>query len=148
MAEDRTLAARLPGPLGELARRGHGGAALILVRERGGLKMYVPARPQPSSPVVAMIGAKAAGVLADICGSAHIDVPSRGCLEESLKAAVLRAAGSTRDIAQATGATERYVRMVRNSGQPQGWRQPRRAKPKDERQIDLEGWLAEAKPKP
>ncbi len=142
MAEDRTLAARLPGPLGELARRGHGGAALILVRERGGLKLYIPKRLLPSSSLVTLIGEKAAAVLIDICGNSHIDVPSRGCLNDTLKAAVLRADGSTREISQATGATERYVRMVRNGGAPQPWHRPRRAKPKDERQIDLEGWLA------
>ncbi len=144
MAEDRSLSARLTGPLSELARRGHGGAALILVREWGGTKRSIPARLRDNSPLVALIGIPATVALIDICRgvSRHLDIPSRSCLEDNLKAVVLRATGTTREIAIATGATERYVRMVRNvGGDAEPWRRPRKAKPSDDRQTDLVQWL-------
>jgi hypothetical protein len=142
MTDDRSLSARLPGPLGELARCGHGGAALRLVREWGGTKRSVPGRLREPSPLVELIGAEAAAALIDICGPCRLDIPSRACLEDTLKAKVLLAEGTTREIAVATGATERYVRMTRNAGMPATWTRPRRAKPKDERQTDLVDWLS------
>lgn len=146
--DTKRLALSLPGHLGEMARRGHGGAALKLLQEWGGTKRYIPAHPRPGSPLVEIVGMEAAQVLADLCGSTDYDIPSRawlGGLGATQKAAILRAEGGTREVAEALGCSERYVRMVRDDTDTQpAFGTRRRRRPTDERQIDILDWLTGA----
>ena len=107
----------LSGHLGELVRRGHGGAAVRLVLEWGGQKRYIPKVPATDSALVAVVGVAAAQVLADLAGGEYYDIPPRTVLKgDSLKQQILRADGSTREVAQGLGTTERHVRRVRKDG--------------------------------
>lgn len=119
----------LPGLLGELARRGHGGEALKLAAAWGGTKRYIPARPNPDSEICKVISLEAALVLAETYGGKDNDIPRAAGLG-SVKAALRRfdpgGTGGTTDAARAVGCTARYVRMVRNG-----------AKDKDDRQGEL-----------
>lgn len=131
----------LPGVAGELARRGFGGEAVRLMLEWGGTKRTIPQNPVPGSPLVGVVGMDAALVLAALYGNTQVDIPSKGTLEETLKAGILRRAGNgdgTRAIAMALGCTERYVRAVlRRSGTP-----PRPdPRGRDSRQLDLIAYL-------
>lgn len=138
----------LTGPLAELQRRGHGGAAVRLVLEWGGTARYIPFEPGAKSPLVGVIGMAAARVLCDIvsrdagrkrrgqASGVYIDIPSRKALEDTDKGAILRHEGGTRETAQAIGCSERYVREVRNGGQGRGGR-PSKARPRDGRQTSL-----------
>jgi len=121
----------LPGILGELARRGHGGAALVLAHRWGGTKRYISARP--GSALVDLIGAKAAAIVAVLCGGGDHDIPRAAVLDE-LKTKILTHPGTTRETAIALGCHERYVRMVRNSG---GGIPAPRQRPVDTRQLSL-----------
>ncbi len=115
---DRT-SLQLPGILGDLARRGHGGAALILADRWGGTKRYLS--DKPGSALVDLIGGRAAAILVQIIsdGTASAgrpyDIP-RAAVLEALKPKILVYPGTTRETAVALGVTERYVRMVRNAG--------------------------------
>lgn len=132
----------LPGHLGELARRGHGAAALKLIHAWGGTKRRIPKVPRPGQPIVAIMGLAAARELADLCGALDYDIPSKACLSTSVKAQILRADGGTREIAEAHGCTERYVRMIRSDPTAALAAPRRRRRIADERQTDIEAWLA------
>lgn len=120
----------LSGHLGELVRRGHGGAAVRLVLEWGGEKRYIPQTPAPGSALVGVVGMGAALVLAELAGGEYYDIPPRAVLAgDSLKQQILRADGSTREVAQRLGTTERHVRRVRKDG---GYK---RRRPVDSRQL-------------
>ena len=109
----------LPGCLGELVRRGHPKAALILLAERGGATVYVPKTPKPGQPLVELIGLDAAMVLAELRpGGDHVEVPlatNRYALKQRILAAVPL---GTREIARLLGTTERHVRRVRALTRP------------------------------
>lgn len=104
----------LPGLLGELARRGHGGEALKLAAAWGGTKRYIPSNPTADSEICKIISLEAARVLAETHGGKDNDIPRAAGLG-NVKAALRRldAVGTT-DAARAVGCTARYVRMVRN----------------------------------
>jgi len=122
----------LSGHLGELVRRGHGGAAVRLILEWGGSKRYIPEEPQPNSPLVAVVGMAAANVLAELFGGNYYDIPPRMVLDgESLKQQILKEDGTTREVAQKLGTTERHVRRVRRDGGCE----PRSKRPVDIRQL-------------
>lgn len=122
----------LSGQLGELARRGHGGAAVRLILDWGGRKKYIPKHPTPDCPLVSVIGMDAARVLAELVGGEHYDIPPRSVLSgESLKQQILRAEGTTSEIAGRLGTTERHVRRVLRAGDR------RRRRPVDIRQISM-----------
>ncbi|MBF0095444.1 MAG: hypothetical protein HQL34_12995 [Alphaproteobacteria bacterium] len=129
MTEAKT-SLRLPGILGELARRGHGGAALILAEAWGGTKHYIS--DLPGSALVRLIGAAAASVVAEKLRGEQHDIPNAKGLD-SLKGRILEHPGTTRETAVALGCHERYVRYVRNAGAPA----PKRTRPADERQLSL-----------
>lgn len=107
---------RLTGHVAELVRRGFADAARRLIREWGGQKRYVPARPHPESPLVELLGDEAARASAEIVGGEYCEVPPRSVLSEDLKQRILRETGTTREIAARLGTTERHVRRVRNAG--------------------------------
>jgi hypothetical protein len=114
------MSAKIPplsGYLGELVRRGHGGAAVRLILEWGGAKRYIPKEPQTGSPLVDIVGMAAATVLAELTGGDYYDIPPRVVLDgESLKQQILKEDGTTREVAQKLGTTERHVRRVRKDG--------------------------------
>lgn len=124
----------LSGHLGELVRRGFGGAAVRLVLEWGGSKRYVPHNPQPGSALVEIVGLSAALALSELAGGDYYDVPPRTILDgETLKQQILKEGGSTREVAVKLGTTERHVRRVRRDGECKSSRR----KPVDERQCSL-----------
>jgi hypothetical protein len=142
----KALLARVTGPLGQLARQGHGGAVQLLIHHWGGTKRYVAEVPPADGPLVGLIGRAAAAALAAIVSdmdiARQIDIPSPHALEAALKLAILAHPGTTREAAQALGCTERYVRMVRAAGMEAAERSARRAKPVDLRQITIFDHLA------
>lgn len=121
----------LPGILGELARRGHGGAALVLAEAWGGTKRYIS--DKPGSALVTLIGSAAAAVVAEKLRGEHHDIPNAAGMD-SLKEKILAHPGTTRETAMALGCHERYVRHVRNSGVAPV---PKRGRPADDRQLSL-----------
>lgn len=136
---------RLSGPLGELQRRGYGGAAVRLVMEWGGGKRYVPFVAKPGQKLVGIMGLAAAQALGDITREQatgagdfrgegkYLDLPSRSTLEPTLKGEILRHGGTDRQVAQDLGCTERYVRLLRQSA---GKGRMKKSRPKDDRQAD------------
>lgn len=122
----------LPGMLGELARAGMGGKALILAHNWGGTKRYIPASPRPEHALVQMIGMAAARILAEAWGGGHHDIPRAAVLDD-LKRQILDHPGTTRETAIALGCTERWVREVRAGG----GETRHRGKPIDPRQISM-----------
>lgn len=123
----------LSGHLGELVRRGHGGAAVRLIMEWGGTRHYIPATPTPDSPLVGVIGMAAAKSLAELCGGGYYDVPPRLVLAgESLKSQILREPGTALEIAVKLGTTQCYVRRVLGSAETR-----RRSRRHDIRQMDM-----------
>ncbi|GEM_PF-6878250 len=135
---------RLSGPLGELQRRGHGGAAVRLVLTLGGTKRYVPFVARHGQKLVEIMGLAAAQALGDIAreeatGAGEyrgegktLDLPSRTTLEPTLKGEIFRHGGTDRQVALDLGCTERYVRLLRQSA----GKVKKKSRPKDERQID------------
>ncbi|HYH17592.1 MAG TPA: hypothetical protein VD995_03140 [Azospirillum sp.] len=101
----------MPGILGDLARAGHVDAAWKLVQAWGGTKRKVPANPRLGQPLVELIGLEAAQVLAAIYPGEQVDVPNAKSTK-ALKQHILRATGTTRQIAMELGCTERHVRKV------------------------------------
>ncbi|MBF0375075.1 MAG: hypothetical protein HQL39_16865 [Alphaproteobacteria bacterium] len=129
----------LAGPLGALARAGHGGAALLIVKHWGGQCHYVGQRQHPGTPLALLVGLDAAQALADILWrrggtrGGQLDVVSPAALSPAKKGDIARAEGTTREVARAAGVTERYVRLVRASDD-----QPaRKERPRDPRQGSL-----------
>jgi hypothetical protein len=115
---------QLPGILGELSRRGHGGEALKLAAAWGGTKRYIPARPTADSEICKVISLEAALVLAEAYGNRHHDIPLAAGVGNK-KAALRRVveeSGNTA-AARAVGCTARYVRMVRNGSRQKDPRQ-------------------------
>ena len=130
------------GPLGELQRRGHDDAVVHLMKEWGGQNHYIPFKPTENSPVVKVIGMEAARALCDIIkidktrtrlalkGDAGargecINIPSRRSLTPSLKPAILRHSGRTREVARELGCTEGYLGASPGAMRPVTWPAPR-----------------------
>jgi hypothetical protein len=107
--------AGLPGCLGDLARAGHLAAAWVLLRERGGTSIYVPATPSCDSALVQLIGLPATQALLDIYGSGSLPVPLASH-RSNLKARILRADDtvSNRRLARELGTTEQTVSRIRS----------------------------------
>ena len=105
-----------PQGLQELAGIIGAEAALILAREAGGLKQYVPARAKPSHPWARLIGLPALEALCAARGGEQIEIP-RGAHLDPLRPQILAMARqglSRRAIARRLGCTERYARLVCN----------------------------------
>lgn len=118
----------LAGVLGELVRLGFRRAALTLLRERGGISVYVPADPQTGQPLVDLIGMDAARALAGLYGGDHVEIASRNAMATA-KQRILRdvAAGAsgTNALALKHGVSSRHVRAVVENARP------------DPRQLDM-----------
>lgn len=146
----------LSGVVGRLAAAGHGGAALKLINEKGGGRVYLPATKNVEGSALAeLIGAAAAAALVDLAGEARsLDIPPPSVLKPGAKAAVLAdcLAGelTTLEIARRHGVTEKYVRMLKAqqgcASPPGGVKLKGRKKTIDPRQMDIEDFLAETLP--
>lgn len=103
----------LPIGIQEWARLTDVPTVLKVLREWGGLKVYIPTKLSESSPWVALVGADHARTIIDVFGNQHVDIPS--FRRRSLKVRILAFPTDTptREIAKKVRCTERYVRMVR-----------------------------------
>lgn len=114
-AARRHSAAALPMLLADFAAIIGLAKALDLARARGGVRVYIPKTPMAGSgELAAIIGLAAAAKLAAIYGGERLEIPRAEGLLHSKRARIATATGSVREIALATGATERWVRQVRN----------------------------------
>lgn len=126
---------KLPGVLGEIARVAGEAAALAIARARGGTRVYIPPEPPAEHWMSRLVGVGAARAIAAHltmgAGGYRVDLPAgpEGHLgKQRAKAdALIRAGGSERDIALATGYTERTVRR----------RKAKLNAPRDTRQRDF-----------
>ncbi|WP_316978031.1 hypothetical protein [Shumkonia mesophila] len=97
-------------------------AAVALAEAFGGEEdWYIPKTAAVDHPFVAVIGLDRMEALSAAMGGTTIEIP-RGVFRDLKKARILQATGTSREIARGVGATQRYVRLVRNSltddGQP------------------------------
>jgi hypothetical protein len=90
-------------------------ATLKLITDHGGTKVYIEKSPTPKTVIARSIGVRAARALARVHGGDYLELPN-GAMLRSKKLTILRHHASQRLTARAAGATERYVRMVRNGG--------------------------------
>jgi hypothetical protein len=90
-------------------------AAVRLAEAFGGEEdWYIPKTATVDHPFVAVIGLDRMEALSAAMGGTTIEIP-RGVFRDLKKARILQATGTSREIARGVGATQRYVRMVRNS---------------------------------
>lgn len=104
------------GLLQEVARRCGDDAALRLADRFGGLKIYIPAAPDPAHRLAAALGREVLEALVAIAGGSSTIVP-RGhrLLVEMRRRMILelyRSGVSTGAIGRRIGVTQRYVQMV------------------------------------
>ncbi|MGE4298921.1 MAG: hypothetical protein AB7E47_12910 [Desulfovibrionaceae bacterium] len=105
--------------LAELAEVVGVAAALELGHRFGGRQHFVPKTPKPEHPWARILGADAWARLCATYGGEKIDLPRGDYLNpKSARIRKLLAEGVTnrRQLAERTGATERYVRQVANAG--------------------------------
>lgn len=108
----------LAGVLRQLADAGHPEAVPKIIAAWGGTRRSIPQQPREGDELVRIIGLPAARALAQLRGGEEVDIP-RGANLGAKKQAVLRMADRpAREIVQAVGCTDRFVRMARNSGKP------------------------------
>lgn len=103
----------LMGVLRQLADAGHVDAVPKLIAAWGGTRRLIPVAPTEAHELVRIIGMPAARALAELRGGQEVDIP-RGVGLGAKKAAILRLAGSRREVARAAECTERFVRKVLN----------------------------------
>lgn len=110
-------APRLTGVLADIARVADEEAAVAIARQFGGTRVYIPPRPRGDHWLTQLVGQEAANAIgeeltADIAG-VRVDIPlSDFGHQASVRAQVdqmIAANASARDIALATGYTERGV---------------------------------------
>lgn len=88
-------------------------AALNLVAEMGGVEVYIPRDPKPTSPVTQAVGMDMARILGREMGGERIEVPkARAQLRAPTLAAVARGEISQRKAALLLGLTERQIRNI------------------------------------
>lgn len=114
------IARRIPGPLGAIARQGHGAAALAVIDAFGGTRLSLPATAAGTA-LAERIGEPAAAALIIAAGGGPRDlrVPSKTCLRETRAAAVIdaiAAGASNTDIARKLGVSDTYVARLRRLG--------------------------------
>ncbi len=111
----------LPGVLSDIAEVAGEDAALAIAAARGGTQVYIPPRPAIDHWLCRLIGRDAAMAVADklTCGVGplRVDLPlgptGRAARGRAQVDALLRAGRSERDIALATGYTNRAIRRRR-----------------------------------
>ena len=74
MSADETLA-RLPALLAEIAAATSVGAAMKLVSDFGGTRVYVPQKPSAESRLAKSIGVRQARAVARHYGGQHLEIP-------------------------------------------------------------------------
>jgi hypothetical protein len=138
----------LSGAVGRLAAAGHGGAALKLIHERGGGRVYVPKKPGGKLLEIIDRAALAALIGATDGGGVEIDIPPRSVLVPGQKSAIIAAAdggAQTLEIAKKLGVSERHVRRVKNdagcAAPPGGVKQKHRRR-QDDATMDIDEFLA------
>ncbi len=98
-------------------------AAVRLAEAFGGTEgNYIPMTAKIDHPFVAVIGLDRMEKLCEAFGGRDLDIP-KGVFRDLKKSRILDARGSSREVALRVGATQRYVRRVRNNaagddGQP------------------------------
>ncbi|MDK2955393.1 MAG: hypothetical protein PWQ57_889 [Desulfovibrionales bacterium] len=108
---------RWPQSLRDLAGIIGADAALILAREAGGLRHYVPSRARPGHPWARLIGMAAFTRLCEHYGNGELELPRAAALDD-LRPQIedlARQGVPRREIARRLGCTERYARMVANA---------------------------------
>lgn len=101
-----------PAGLVELAEAVGPEAALILQRDWGGIRLYVPRSLDGRHPIALAIGMEAACKLCQWRPGEQLLLPSLYA-QRSRKAMIAAAKGSHAHIARALGVTERHVRGVK-----------------------------------
>lgn len=90
-------------------------AAVKLAESFGGEEdWYIPKTATIGHPFVSVIGLDRLEALSASMGGTTIEIP-RGVFRDLKKARILEATGTNREIARGVGATQRYVRRIRNS---------------------------------
>lgn len=90
-------------------------AAVKLAEAFGGEEdWYIPKTATVDHPFVGVIGLDRMEALSTAMGGTTIEIP-RGVFRDLKKARILEATGTNREIARGVGATQRYVRRIRNS---------------------------------
>jgi len=104
----------LPPVLRELAEEmgGEIGGALVLVREFGGMRIYIPRKPKPDQDIPRRCGMDVARAFARIRGGEEVEIPNLG--GERTMHRILKTRGSANQVARQQGCTERWVRSVRS----------------------------------
>lgn len=105
----------LPPVIGIIARLTDRKAAITIWNSWGGTKRYIPNFQTARGKLTKLVGPTAAAAISREFGGRQIDVPSRSRGERpSLKTLILNDVGTTREVAERHGCSERYVRAVRN----------------------------------
>ena len=102
----------LPPLLADIAGIAGESAALKIMSEFGGQEINVPSHPAANQVIWSRCGEKAAKALSELRGGEKISIPN-GAHLRSKKLAILQSKGTGNGVARDTGATSRYVRMVR-----------------------------------
>lgn len=115
--------AQLPGSLGEVVDAIGIDAALRLVEQLGGTRLYVPERMTPNHPVVALLGHKHAYTLASQFGGDQIILPRCVAAMRALRDTAIReqrsGGASTKTLALKHGLTERQIYAILAGGEEQ-----------------------------
>ena len=75
MTEAAETVPQLPPLLSEIAEATSVGAAMKLVSDFGGTRVYVPRKPPKNSPLTKSVGARNAAAIARLYGGEHLEVP-------------------------------------------------------------------------
>lgn len=125
----------LPVMLQVIAKRVGLPAAQALANAVGGVETYIPVHPAADHPLARLIGLDKLTALSLVFGGTKIIVP-RGA-QRNLKVVLADTAGSTREVALATGCTQRYVKKVRAEIRGSGGVVPRKKRAADPDMPDL-----------
>lgn len=115
--------ALLHGPARGLAEELGFEAAELLMRHFGGMRVSVPAKPRPRSPLMEKLGPEIAAVLSRLYGVSEIEVPmplGRRMEAAARMRAIQEHPGSHNQVAREFGCTRRWVRMVRKGAKSIG----------------------------
>lgn len=89
-------------------------AALRIVEERGGIRLYVPKIVQINHWLADLIGTEALAALVEIYAGEEIEIPRCAAALKAMKdQEIASAEGSVTEIARRYGYTERGVRKIR-----------------------------------
>lgn len=96
-------------------------AALRIVEERGGIRLYVPKALSDSHWLADLIGTEALAALIEIYAGEEIEIPRCAAALKAMKdQEIANAKGSVAEIARRYGYTERGIRKIRRRVEVQG----------------------------